>query len=448
MPELKVVEIPTDELVEYENNAKLHPHEQVDQIANSIQEFGFNSPILAWHNDQGEPEIVAGHGRLMAARKLGLEKLPVVFLDHMSEEQRRAYILVDNKLTMNSDFDFEILADELGGIADIDMSQYDFTVNIENLGIDNLDADTDEEVRRLQDDFLIPPFDVFDAKQKSWLERKRIWRELIGDLGQARADAKAYEDKTFNNKESYTRNGKMPTGVSILDPVLSEIVLNWFTPHGRSNVFDCFAGDTVFGYVSGKLGHKFTGIELRQEQVDFNVERTKGLPVKYICDDGQNVAEHIQPDSQDLLFSCPPYYDLEVYSDDPNDASNQSNYEDFYKILDNAFSSACKCLRDNRFAVIVCGDIRDKKGAYRNFPNDIVETFKRNGLALYNNIKLLTPYGTAQIRARRYMRSRKTCHVYQDVLVFYKGDMKSIKNEFPEIEADYASYDMELQEVD
>lgn len=128
MPELKVVEIPTEELVEYENNAKLHPHEQIDQIANSISEFGFNSPILAWHNDEGEPEIVAGHGRLMAAKKLGMDKLPVVFLDHMNEEQRRAYILVDNKLTMNSDFDFEILADELANIETLDMSELGFDV--------------------------------------------------------------------------------------------------------------------------------------------------------------------------------------------------------------------------------------------------------------------------------------------------------------------------------
>lgn len=151
MPELKVVEIPTDELVEYENNAKLHPHEQIDQIANSIQEFGFNSPILAWHNDQGEPEIVAGHGRLMAARKLGLEKLPVVFLDHMSEEQRRAYILVDNKLTMNSDFDFEILADELGALDNFDMTEFGFESfdmpNIDDLFVDAPEEEDTEKVK-------------------------------------------------------------------------------------------------------------------------------------------------------------------------------------------------------------------------------------------------------------------------------------------------------------
>lgn len=125
MPELEVVKVPTNELLEYPTNAKLHPADQIDQIVSSIEEFGFNSPILAWHNDEGEPEIVAGHGRLMAARKLGLRELPVVFLDHMSEEQRRAYILVDNQLTMNSGFDDSILLDELDSIQ-IDMGQFGF----------------------------------------------------------------------------------------------------------------------------------------------------------------------------------------------------------------------------------------------------------------------------------------------------------------------------------
>lgn len=148
MPHLEVVEIPTEDLLEYPNNAKIHPREQVDQIASSIQEFGFNSPILAWHNDEGNPEIVAGHGRLMAAKKLGLEELPVVFLDHMSDEQRRAYILIDNKLTMNSDFDFEILADELEALDHFDMGVFGFG-NYEMPDIDELFIDiTDEEATK------------------------------------------------------------------------------------------------------------------------------------------------------------------------------------------------------------------------------------------------------------------------------------------------------------
>ena len=121
-------------------------------------------------------------------------------------------------------------------------------------------------------------------------------------------------------------------------------------------------------------GHNFTGIELRQEQVDINNRVIEGrdLPIRYICDDGQNVAAHFSPDSQDMLFSCPPYYDLEVYSDKENDASNQDTYEGFIGILRNAFSKAITCLKENRFAVIVVGDVRNKKtGGYYNFVDDV-----------------------------------------------------------------------------
>ena len=96
----------------------------------------------------------------------------------------------------------------------------------------------------------------------------------------------------------------------------------------NANIFDCFAGDSVFGFVSDYIGNTFIGIELRQEQVDLNNERLHSKKSKYICDDALNVLDHIKPQTQDLLFSCPPYFDLEIYSDLPNDASNQNNYRE------------------------------------------------------------------------------------------------------------------------
>lgn len=150
MPELEVVIVATDDLIEYENNANTHTSEQVDQIASSIQEFGFNSPILAWHDDDGRPVIVAGHGRLMAARSLGLQELPVVFVDHMTDEQRRAFGLVENKLTRLSEFDWDALERELLGIGGIDMAEYGFDVPIDLDGnglegeLEPITADEDE----------------------------------------------------------------------------------------------------------------------------------------------------------------------------------------------------------------------------------------------------------------------------------------------------------------
>ena len=423
--DLQIEYVNKRELKPYANNAKIHTAEQIEQIKASIAEFGMNDPIAVWHDN----EVVEGHGRLLALMEMDeITQVPIIRLDALTDEQRRAYMLAHNKLTMNTDFDVNLLDIELDDITDIDMSLFGFDITEGGL------SDFDEPTTKLADDFIIPPFDIFDARSRAWLDRKKEWNDKIGDLAQARSDAKAYSNKATNDKDKYKGNGVMPNETSILDPVLSEIVCKWFTPKETSFCFDCFAGDTVFGYVAGTLGHTFTGIELRQEQADFNNERTDGLDCVYICDDGQNVAKHIEKGSQDLLFSCPPYYDLEVYSDMENDASNQGTYEEFYQILDNAFTDAIDCLADNRFAVIVCGDIRDKKtGAYYNFPNDIINTFTRNGMMLYNNIKLLTPIGTAQIRARKYMKYRKTAHIYQDVLVFYKGDPKKIKDEFPEI---------------
>lgn len=144
--ELKIEMVPIDELVPYENNAKLHPSEQIDQIAESIEEFNFADPIAAWHGENGEAVIIEGHGRLLAARKLGIEELPVIYLDYLTDEQRRAYTLVHNKLTMNSDFDFEILQSELDSIFDIDMSDFGFDVEIPELtNMNNTSEEIDVE---------------------------------------------------------------------------------------------------------------------------------------------------------------------------------------------------------------------------------------------------------------------------------------------------------------
>jgi len=100
---------PVDRLKPYERNARTHSDSQVEQIAASIAEFGFTNPILVDTQDG----IIAGHGRLMAAKRLGLEEVPVVVLDHLTEEQRRAYIIADNKLALNAGWDESVLAEEL-----------------------------------------------------------------------------------------------------------------------------------------------------------------------------------------------------------------------------------------------------------------------------------------------------------------------------------------------
>ena len=119
---LEIEYVKPESLLAYEGNAKRHPEEQVEQIKRSIQEFGFNDPIAVWKDNI----IIEGHGRLLASLELGLDKVPIIRLDDLSDEQRKAYALVHNQLTMNSGFDLEALSNELDEIANFDMSAYGF----------------------------------------------------------------------------------------------------------------------------------------------------------------------------------------------------------------------------------------------------------------------------------------------------------------------------------
>jgi site-specific DNA-methyltransferase (adenine-specific) len=124
--ELQVEYVSIDSIKPYEGNAKEHPQEQIEQIKKSIEEFGNIDPIGVWHN-----EIVEGHGRYAALKELGVESIPVIRLDDLTDEQRKAYTLIHNQLTMNTCFDVEALESELASISDIDVSEYGFDIEKE-----------------------------------------------------------------------------------------------------------------------------------------------------------------------------------------------------------------------------------------------------------------------------------------------------------------------------
>ena len=133
---LKVEYLPIDEIKPYENNAKIHTPEQIEQIKASIEQFGMNDPIGIWSKDN---IIVEGHGRLIACQELGYTEIPIIRLDDLTDEQRKAYTLIHNKTTMNSDFDYNILDSELTEITDIDMNELGFEeidINEDDYGVD------------------------------------------------------------------------------------------------------------------------------------------------------------------------------------------------------------------------------------------------------------------------------------------------------------------------
>ncbi len=121
---LKIEYVDINSIKPYSKNAKLHPEEQIEQIKKSIEQFGMDDPIGIWKD-----EIVEGHGRLIACKQLGYTEVPIIRLDHLTDEERKAYTLAHNKLTMNSDFDLDILQEELENFDTIDMSDFGFDLD-------------------------------------------------------------------------------------------------------------------------------------------------------------------------------------------------------------------------------------------------------------------------------------------------------------------------------
>lgn len=187
MPELEVREMAVADLVPYANNAKKHPKEQIDQIAESISEFGNCDPIAVWHNEDGEAEIVEGHGRVMALKQLGIDTAPVICLDHLTDEQRRIYTHVHNQTTINSGFDEQAL------IEDMDNLNADW----EALGFEEYMPMTDEGFGT---EFELPDGDKPNVSQATFILAPEQ-RDFIMD---ALKNATCDEDDTFGN---VNRNG-------------------------------------------------------------------------------------------------------------------------------------------------------------------------------------------------------------------------------------------------
>ena len=416
-----------DDLIPYVNNSRTHSDEQVTQVASSIKEFGFTNPILV--DDQGG--IIAGHGRLMAARKLGMDEVPTIVLGGLSDAQRKAYVIADNKLALNSGWDEDLLKIEIEelGMLDFDLGLLGFDDGELDSILGEIEPDpyAAGEKGKMSLDFGQPPFSVLDTRKGDWLERKRYWRTLIGDNGESREGTLA-EDSIMSD---------MNNGVSLLDPVLAEIMVAWFgTKEGL--VIDPFAGDTVFGFVAGSLGMGFEGIELRKEQCDLNQARSDSfnLPCKYFNDTSENIDKYISDDSADMVFSCPPYSDLEVYSDDPRDLSTMS-HGDFFATYKSILQSTFSKLKNNRFAVIVMGEVRGKDGSYIGTIPKTIQLMEEAGYKYYNEIILINSAGTLPLRAGKSMRAtRKVGKMHQNILVFCKGDPSIAAKEIGEIEID------------
>lgn len=280
--------------------------------------------------------------------------------------------------------------------------------------------------------FGLPPFSIFDTTCGNWLKRSREWKRIgiRSELG--RGDNLIFNSNSISEFDCYRhknkfgkcdptsideRYGRKVQGASIFDPVLCELIYTWFMPKNGNKILDCFAGGSVRGIVASVLDKNYTGIDLREEQIESNEKQFSEIREKFsdivdfknidwICGDSLKIKSLVKENEKfDLLFSCPPYYDLEVYSENENDLSNLSDYEEFLKFYKKIIFESCSLLNDDSFACFVVGDIRDKKGEYRNFVGDTVTAFKEVGLHYYNEIILVNSCGSLPVRINKQFNS-------------------------------------------
>lgn len=209
---------------------------------------------------------------------------------------------------------------------------------------------------------------------------------------------------------------------SIFDPSLCEVLYKWFCKDG-GEILDCFSGGSVRGIVANYLGYKYTGIDIRQEQVDCNIEQAKEIldidnqPIWYVGD-SDKVLNDLDKEF-DFVFSCPPYANLEVYSDLKGDISNMP-YEEFMKSYESIINKSCRLLKQGGYACFVVGEVRDKKGNYIGFVPDTIKAFQKCGMHYYNEAILLNGLGSGALRVEGNMKTQKLVKVHQNILVFKK----------------------------
>ena len=417
-------------------NVRRHPAWQVEQLADMIRAFGFNNPVLIDERD----ELIAGHGRLEAVELLQGKVIPAIRLVHLTEVQKRAYALAENQLTLRATWDVELLKSELLQVQDagLDLSLSGFSVEeLDALLQENPGEPEPVELVEANMPDLPPilPTTVFYARDGWWQTRKKRWVALgiQSELGRVIKQ---------NNKGIHTRKQrkansdsvKKITAVSgsassVFDPVLCEVLYELFCP-SSGLVLDPFAGGSVRGVVAAMKGRQYVGNELRAEQVEANRAQWEEIDVDgeaapvWHAGDSRRLKELLPDVRADMVFSCPPYADLEVYSDDPADLSKMP-YPAFLEAYRDIVRQSCDMLRDDRCASCVVGDVRDDSGAYRGFVADTIEAFEAAGLALVSEAILVTAIGSLPLQAGQFFsRSRKVAKTHQNVLIFLKGDKR------------------------
>lgn len=398
------------DLIPWDRNPRKLTDEQKDALKKSLTKFDLvEIPVVNTDN-----RLIAGHQRtyILTLEGRSEEEIDVrVPSRPLTEDEFTEYNLRSNKNT--GEWDWEKLAEFEKSV----LKEVGFTENEIKRGLFEAGNDV---ARKLIDDYIIPPFSVFDAKQGYWQERKKEWIRQIGDSGDGRDD-----DLMGGLKDLAARSGmKKISGTSVFDPVLAEVLYTWYVTKGGL-IIDPFSGGNVRGAIAGIMGNKYIGTDLSERQIAANKEAdlVVGSGAEWHHDDGLNLNKYVKPDTADFLLTCPPYYDLEQYTDNPADISNAGTYEEFRKVYAEILARTYPLLKKGAFATVVVGNVRGEDGGYHDLVGDTVRAMEAAGFQFYNEIILATAIANAALRARRIFEGgKKVVKVHQNILTFWKKD--------------------------
>lgn len=396
--------------------AKYNPRKiskrEMDSLVRSIKKYGLVQPILV----NKDMTIIGGHQRVDACRKLGYKEVDILIVDLPDEDEKELNIAL-NKIS--GDWDERVLTELLNELAEKSKLIY---TGFNEKELEKLRWKQGNKInRKLIEDYIVPPFSIFDTKQGYWQKRKKEWLQQIGDSGKGR-------DGVLISK-GLGKLGKLKdsslTGTSIFDPVLCEVLYTWYADQGGL-IIDPFAGGNTRGLIASILGYRYIGTDVSKQQVLVNKGKAKEIGetnATWHTEDGANLNKHVKKGEADLVFTCPPYYDLEVYDkNNPSDISNAGSYEEFLKGYTNIMHNTYDLLGKGKWAIIVVGNVRDKDGNYYDLVGDTVRLMEEAGFSYYNEIILATAIATATVRARKtFDGGKKVVKTHQNILFFAKG---------------------------
>jgi DNA modification methylase len=393
-----------DQILANPDNWRIHPEQQQRALTGTLEDIGLIQQVIV---NQRTGRLIDGHLRVTLALRSGQPTLPVLYVDLSESEERLALASLDT-ITGLAATDSAALQRLIGGITTDNQAVQEL---LDYMSAQFEQAGRGEEEQQAQaraslaEQFLVPPFSVLDARQGYWRDRKTAWRHL-GISAEEGRDAPCLP----------AIGGMADT--SLFDPVLAELVVSWFSPPG-GDVLDPFAGESTKGIVTSYLGRNYTGIELRPEQIAANQKQARMIGVKPNWQQGDSAnLDRIVNGEFDLVFTSPPYYNLEEYGGGGKDGSSLGSYDSFREWHRSIMHAAARKLRPGGFLVTKVGDIRDSAGAYRNFTGHTVQDLTDAGLHLWNEAILVTAIGTLPIRAGQPFRgSRKLGKGHQNVII-------------------------------